>query len=253
MTETAEIIFQMMKDAGVPLTENMATQFDCYRALLLEKNEVMNLTAITDFEGIVYKHFVDSCAALPILRQEEAKRQQIRMIDIGTGAGFPGIPLKIVMPSVRLTLLDSLNKRVKFLEEAGDKLSLENVQYIHARAEDGIRLAETTDGKILTGLRESFDLTVSRAVSALPVLLEYCLPYVKVGGVFIAYKSESTDEEVRGAAYALKVLGGTVENIERFKLPGTGDSRSLIMIRKTEPTPKRFPRKAGTPVKKPLI
>ena len=252
MRDTAMRIHEKMNQAGIAVSEKMAEQLDLYRILLLRQNEVMNLTAITEFEDILYKHFVDSCAGIPVLEGELHGGQALKVIDIGTGAGFPGIPLKIVMPDLSLTLLDSLNKRVRFLQETGEELGLLDVQYIHSRAEDAALAKKGKKNSENRSLREQYDAAVSRAVSALPVLLEYCLPYVKVGGIFIAYKSEAAGQEILDAAQALKTLGGEVEKVVPYELPYSYGNRNLVVVRKVKATPAAYPRKAGMPLKKPL-
>jgi len=279
--------------AGISCDEKMAADFLRYHELLIDWNERINLTAITEFEDVVLKHFTD--CLLPLTdrfvsreticrkktekdtREEEfhrtpadgqvktvsretsqsslkagerenafrkfVSRETLTVIDVGTGAGFPGIPLGIAHKGWKVTLLDSLNKRVKFLNEVKAALELKNVETVHSRAEDGAMLPE---------YREKFDMAVSRAVASLPVLLELCLPYVKTGGYFIAYKSGAIEEEAAAAKNALKQLGGEIETILYGTLPGTDMGRSLVVVKKTRQTPKKYPRKAGTPSKNPL-
>lgn len=209
-----------------------------YYELMIEKNKVMNLTAITEFSDVLYKHFADSLAIVKVF---EPKNETV--LDLGSGAGLPGIPLKIVFPDIKMVLMDSLNKRVKFLEEVIEMLELRDIKAVHARAEDLGR-----DPKF----RESFDICVSRAVAKLSVLSEYCLPFVKVGGYFIAYKSGNIAEEIKEAERAIKLLGGTVKKNEEFEIPHTDIKRALIMIEKTKNTPGKYPRAAGKPSKEPL-
>ena len=203
-----------------------------------------NLTAVDDDNGIAMKHFIDSLTLCPYIREEEEKtgNKNLTLADIGTGAGFPGMPLKISMPELKVTLMDSLQKRLGFLKEVCDALSLEGVEMVHARAEDGGK-----DKKY----RERFDIVTARAVAALPVLAEYCLPFVKVGGVFLAMKGHA-EEEIKDANKAIALLGGTIEKTDTFRLPGTDMDRTIIVVRKIRPTPARFPRKAGMPAKEPL-
>lgn len=221
---------------GIQLDDRQAKRFDCYARLLLEWNEKINLTAITDGEGIEQKHFLDS--VLPFTKA--VLPQGCSVIDIGTGAGFPSCPMKIVRGDIKLTLLDSLNKRINFLNALSDEIGLE-AQCIHGRAE------ELAKGD----MREEYDCAVARAVARLNILCEYCLPYVKVGGMFAALKGSSGKEELEEARGAVKTLGGEVEMFEEYCLP-CGDRRSLIVIRKTKPTDLRYPRNKGQMVKKPL-
>ena len=215
-------------------------QFYLYYQLLIEKNKVMNLTAITNFEEVVQKHFIDSIMLKHI---SFLKESAVSLIDVGTGAGFPGIPLKIVYPELTVTLLDSLNKRVNFLNEVIEKLSLKDIFTIHGRAEDI---------GILPAYREKFDYSVSRAVANLSVLSEYCLPFVKIGGYFIAYKSGSVQEELNLASKPIQILSGKLKQVELFDLPMTDMRRTLIYIEKISLMNKRFPRKAGLPAKEPI-
>lgn len=224
---------------GIRLSEKQLEQFQCYYERLIEKNKVMNLTAITEYEEVVDKHFVDSIL-LGSVKELSGKK---RVIDVGTGAGFPGIPLKIVYPEIEITLLDSLNKRVKFLAEVIEELGLTGIQAVHSRAED---LAQDA------AHRQQYDICVSRAVANLATLSEYCIPFVKQGGYFISYKSTQIEEELKQAKKAVQVLGGTLEQIETVQIPGTTIERQFVMIRKTGTTPKKFPRKAGTASKTPI-
>ena len=297
---------------GVRLTGEQIEKFMDYYELLIEWNSFMNLTAITDFEEVVLKHFVDSlavcqtevfCDSSVIYRTERLcdssvvyqtgrfcessvvcqterfcdspasyqteyqierfcdgfkfeeeepgkdhemiflENDRISLIDIGTGAGFPGIPLKIVFPEMKVTLLDSLNKRVKFLNTVIDKLNLKNVEVIHGRAEDFARQQL---------YREQYDLCVSRAVANLSTLTELCIPFVRVNGYFISYKSEKLKEELSAGEKAIEILGGKVTEQKEYLLPDTDIKRSLLLIRKVKDTPKKYPRKAGTPAKEPI-
>lgn len=219
------------------LTDKQAEQFLCYYELLIQKNKVMNLTAITEFEDVVLKHFLDSLMICKVHKLEGT------LIDVGTGAGFPGIPLKIMYPDLRVVLLDSLNKRIQFLNEVIQELELTGIETIHGRAEDFAKQ------KIY---REQFDLCISRAVANLSSLAEYCIPFVKIGGYFIPYKSGKMQEELNSGKKAVKLFGGELETINEFKLPGTDISRCLLQIRKINATPHKYPRKAGVPTREPI-
>lgn len=222
---------------GVELTEKQLEQFRIYYEMLVEKNKVMNLTGITEWDEVLEKHFLDSISLIRVCNL----RQNITVIDMGTGAGFPGIPLKIAFPNLQVTLADSLNKRVLFLQDVIDILELKDIEAIHGRAEDLAR-----DKKY----REQYDLSVSRAVANLSTLSEYCLPFVKIGGQFISYKSGEIEEEVLSSKSAVFLLGGKIKDTVKFELGESG--RSFIVIDKVKGTPKTYPRKAGTPSKKPL-
>ena len=224
----------------VILSERQMEQFYQYYEMLVEWNQVMNLTAITEMTEVVTKHFVDSLSLKKAVSDLEDKPRKI--MDVGTGAGFPGIPLKIAFPQLEITLLDSLNKRIRFLDAVIEKLELKCIKAVHGRAEDYGR-----DGKY----REQYDLCVSRAVANLSTLSEYCLPFVKTGGYFIPYKSGKVEEELAAASGAVKKLGSEVERTEDFLLPN-GDERTLVVIRKNKVLEKRYPRKAGLPGKDPL-
>ena len=220
------------------LTDRQIEQLDLFYELLVEKNKVMNLTAITEFDDVLVKHFADSLSICTVLPSD------IKTVcDLGTGAGFPGIPMAIAYPEISFTLIDSLNKRIKFLQEVVDALGLTNVTLVHARAEEAGR------GK---NYREHFDLVVSRAVANIATLSEYCLPLVKVGGYFISFKSGDIKEEVSLSGNAIQKLGGSMEEPVYFSLPDTDISRSFLIINKEKNTPKAYPRKAGTPSKEPL-
>ena len=229
-----------VKLLGIQLSEKQLEQFYDYFQFLVEKNKVMNLTAITEEDAVITKHFCDS---LCLVKGFSDIEKTVSLIDVGTGAGFPGIPLKITFPHLKVTLLDSLNKRVRFLEEVCERLDLENVTCVHARAEDGGRNKD---------LREKFDLCVSRAVANLSSLSEYCMPFVKVGGYFVPYKSGDIEEELAQAKKAVAILGGEIENVTGFELPGGEGSRSLIKIKKMKPISAKYPRKAGLPGNEPL-
>lgn len=232
--------FEMgLKELGITLEQSQMDAFLQYYELLTEWNSFMNLTAITEFKEVCIKHFLDSLSLIKVMDCH----QKLKVIDIGTGAGFPGIPLKIAFPELRITLLDSLGKRVKFLNEVIQKLDLKEIEAIHGRAEDYAKPTE---------LRESFDICVSRAVANLATLSEYCLPYVKTGGHFISYKSEKIVEEKQQAQKAIAVLGGEIASQNEFMLPFSDIYRNLFVIKKIKKTPAKYPRKAGLPSKEPL-
>lgn len=224
---------------GIHLTKEQIEQFLIYYEFLTERNQVMNLTAITEYEEVVQKHFVDSLSIVKVYDMNQCSS----LIDVGTGAGFPGVPLKIAYPHLKVVLLDSLNKRVQFLNELIDKFQCENMAAIHGRAEDYGKQKE---------YREQFDLCVSRAVANLASLSEYCLPFVKVKGAFISYKSTNIDIELESAKTAIYLLGGKLKQKEEFLLPGSEIGRSFLMIQKEKSTPAKYPRKAGLPAKEPL-
>lgn len=240
-----------LSEFNISVTEKQLEQFESYYELLIEWNEVMNLTAITEFDEVLVKHFLDSVS---LCKAVDLENKSDRLIDVGTGAGFPGIPLKIVFPNLEIVLLDSLGKRVKFLNEVINKLALANITAVHARAEDFAKKEE---------YRECFDLCVSRAVANLSTLSEYCLPFVKKNGVFVSYKSENITKtsvklkegevnEMEAAKKAISVLGGKVKEQIEFYLPQTDIYRNLVVIDKIKVTPKKYPRKAGLPSKEPL-
>lgn len=230
---------QELKTLGIRLTDIQKRQFDRYYELLIEWNRVMNLTGITEYDEVNLKHFTDS---LTIVRVKEMKNIST-LIDVGTGAGFPGLPIKIAFPHIKVTLLDSLNKRIKFLDQIVEELGLDDVVTLHGRAEDYAKKDE---------YREKFDLCASRAVANLSTLSEYCLPFIKKGGCFVSYKSADSDEEIKMSGKALDILGGKIEKIDKFILPGSDMGRALVMIEKVKDTPRKYPRKAGVPSKEPL-
>ena len=233
------VLTEKVKELSIVLNDKQIQQFEQYYNILVEWNKVMNLTAITEYEEVVEKHFLDS---LTIVNAIHVKKIET-LIDVGTGAGFPGIPLKIAFPHLKVTLLDSLNKRIKFLDEVIDLLELNDIKAIHGRAEDYAKQAE---------YREQYDICVSRAVANLATLSEYCLPYVKVDGLFVPYKSGEIDEELKSSEKAVSILGGKVEEVVKFQLPGTDIGRSFVKIHKIKETKKKYPRKAGMPTKEPL-
>ena len=228
-----------LKKLNISIDEDQKSKFSKYYSLLLEKNKVMNLTRITDEEEIIIKHFVDSLMIAKVAEMEKVES----LIDVGTGAGFPGIPIKIMWPEIKVTLLDSLDKRVGFLQEVIEELNLEGAKAIHGRAED---LGQDDN------YRGKFDLCASRAVADLSVLSEYCIPFVKEQGEFVSYKADGSEEEIHNAKNAIEVLGGCLERIATETIPGTDIKRQFAVIRKIEKTDSKYPRKPGKPSKKPL-
>lgn len=268
-----------LQELNIELDERQFEQFEQYYDLLIEWNNVMNLTAITEYDEVIIKHFLDSLSIVKLnnvsretlekkdhknrfienksednheadsFKNESNKRTVIdfkgkKLLDLGTGAGFPGIPLKIAFPDLEIMLLDSLNKRIHFLDEVIAKLSLKNIQAIHGRAEELGRKEE---------FREKYDYCVSRAVARLVSLSEYCIPFVKKGGYFIPYKSGKAVEELEEANYAISQLGGKCEGQISFELPESGAERTLLLIKKCKETPNKFPRAGGKPLNKPLL
>ena len=232
-----------LSELGIPYTEQMLEQLQTSSEMMVEKNKVMNLTAVTEKDEVITKHFLDSLCFAKVYLPKRKEGFSPRIIDIGTGAGFPGLPVKISCPELSVTLMDSLDKRLKFLDEVITALSLKDCTTVHSRAEDAGRNKK---------YREKYDVVTARAVARLSVLAEYCLPLVKVGGVFLAMKAHSEEEETE-AGKAIALLGGTIEKTDTFRLPGTDMDRSIIVVRKIRPTPARFPRKAGTPSKTPIV
>ena len=261
MMDKKEFLKRKISLMGVNPSEEQLEQLLLYYEMLTEKNKVMNLTAITEYEEVVVKHFMDSLSlsmvfdsiGLSSLNNEdheavdaEQRKREINgksLIDLGTGAGFPGIPIKIMYPMFHVTLLDSLQKRIHFLDEVVSELHLSEIKAVHYRAEEGARISD---------YREKFDYCVSRAVANIATLSEYCLPYVKVGGYFISYKTPEIENEIKDAYGAIQKLGGYVRKIRSFTLQETDLERSLVVIEKVKNTPNLYPRKAGTPSKKPL-
>ena len=236
--ENKELLKDTAEKMGVVLTEDMLEKFMVYKDMLLEWNEKINLTAITDEKEIMIKHFADCVSIGKHVKFKDGEK----VIDVGTGAGFPGVPVKIAFPNIKITLLDSLNKRINFLNELSSSLGLKDVECVHSRAEDG--------GQNLL-YREQFDCCISRAVANLAVLSEYCLPFVKVGGVFAALKGPDGPAEVEAAKKAISLLGGKVEAVKSFTLPGQ-QARTVAVIRKVQPTPAKYPRHGGKIAKQPL-
>ncbi|MCX8128993.1 MAG: 16S rRNA (guanine(527)-N(7))-methyltransferase RsmG [Clostridia bacterium] len=232
------LLIEGAKEYEVVLTELQIENFMKYKDLLKEWNEKINLTAIEDDKDVMIKHFVDSLSILPYLENTNKK-----VMDVGTGAGFPGIPLKIVLSNLDITLFDSLEKRIKYLNIVIEELKLQGIRALHGRAEEYGMKQE---------YREKYDIVVARAVANLPVLLEYCLPFVKTGGIFIAMKG-SNIEEVDASAKALDILGGKLDSVKELTLPFSDMKRNIIIIKKLRQTPTKYPRKAGKPSKEPLI
>lgn len=229
-------LIEKANSIGIEISQKQAEQFYKYMKLLLEWNEKMNLTAITEPEEVILKHFIDSLTIIPYLKEADT------VLDIGTGAGFPGIPLKILEENKKFTLLDSLNKRIIFLQTVINELELKNIQAIHGRAEE-----------FVSKERETYNIVTSRAVARLNVLLEYMLPFVKIGGRCICMKSFEIEEELKEAKKAIEILGGEIEKIDEITLPNTDIKRKIVVIKKIKNTPSKYPRKAGTPAKEPII
>ena len=234
-----EKLKKLAKEVNVDLNDKQLKMFIKYYNLLIEKNKVMNLTAITDLDEVIVKHFVDSLAIANFIDMT----QEMNVIDIGSGAGFPGSPLKISFPNINLVMLDSLGKRVNFLNDTTIRLGLTNVDAIHARAEDGARI---------NGMRQNFDLCVSRAVANLATLSEYCLPFVKEGGDFVCYKSGNVEVELKDSEKAITTLSSEVKGMSRFVLPETDIERTLIKITVKGKIDKKYPRKSGIPGRDPI-
>lgn len=236
---SSSVLQQGLRELNIAVSSEAFDKLEMFKNLLLEWNQNINLTAITDPDEVDIKHFIDSatCLATGYIKVNQ------RIIDIGTGAGFPGIPVKILNTSLNITLLDSLNKRIKYLQEVVDKLQLKNVTLVHSRAEDG------GANKLY---REKYDIALSRAVAAMNVLCEFCLPFVKVGGYFICQKGPSYKEELEDAAKAIDTLGGKFKEVKSFKLPDSNITHYIIIIEKIKETPTKYPRKAGKPASDPI-
>lgn len=237
--EYYNILEEASNNEKLSFDEDKYNKFMIYKDMIKEWNEKINLTAITEDDEIIKKHFIDS---IKVFKIDELKASK-RIIDIGTGGGFPGIPMKIMNPECEIVLLDSLNKRINFLNKVIKELKLENIEAVHGRAEDFVKE---------NNCRESFDAVVSRAVANLTVLSEFCLPYVKIGGYFVALKGPAIEEEMNDAKNALKILGGKVERIEEVTIEGSDLNHNLVVIKKIKETPKKYPRKAGMVTKNPL-
>lgn len=224
-----------VKELGIEINKTMLEQFEYYYDKLVSYNEKVNLTAIIEKEEVYIKHFLDSIVIAPYLKQNAT------LVDVGTGAGFPSLPLKIVRPDLKVTMVDSLNKRIIFLDELIKELSLNNIDAVHSRAEDYIKHN-----------REKFDIIVARAVASLNTLSEYCLPFIKTGGLFYAYKSNSIYDELEVASNAIKILGGKVLEVKEIVLPYTDITRTFAIIEKVNITPKQYPRDKNRPKTQPL-
>lgn len=236
-------LYEKAQKINIELTDRQLKQFQLYYEMLIETNKVMNLTAITEKEEVITKHFLDSLALAEVYPAICNPESEFKILDLGTGAGFPGIPLKIAFPHLQVTLMDSLNKRVKFLQSVIDKLDLCDITAVHGRAEEAAKNAT---------YREQFDLCVSRAVANLATLSEYCIPFVKPGGKCISYKAAEVEEEVENAKEAIHILGGKLAIVKKIVLPDTDIERSFVFIDKIKNTPKTYPRKAGTASKEPI-
>ncbi len=241
-TKGLALFEQGLQELNITLDDTAKDRFIKFYEMLVEKNKVMNLTAITEFEEVIVKHFIDSLALVKAIPAEKLNGD-IRIIDIGTGAGFPGIPLKIAFPDIKITLLDSLNKRIGFLKEVCQELKLTDVEFIHGRSEDYGRNPQ---------YREKYDLCVSRAVANLATLSEFCVPFVAVGGNFVSYKAGDCGQEVAESAKAVDKMGGAIAETIEYVVPTSDLNRVLLNISKVKPTPKAYPRKAGTPAKEPI-
>lgn len=232
-------LIEYFEENKMPYDEDMLRKFDAYRSGVLQWNEMVNLTAIRDPKEFTIKHFVDSAACFNLPEYVKANK----VLDMGTGAGFPGVPLAILSPEKEFILADSLNKKLKIIDELCEAIGIKNVKTVHARAEDLARNPRH---------REGYDLCVSRAISNLTVLSEYCLPFVKVGGYMVAYKGADAEAELETAQKAIKILGGEYERMAPTPLHQVGDEHKIVLIKKTDKTGSKYPRKAGTPAKEPI-
>ncbi|OPX88297.1 MAG: Ribosomal RNA small subunit methyltransferase G [Pelotomaculum sp. PtaB.Bin104] len=239
MNELVDTLKLGIQEIDMELSNIQLKQFQAYYQMVIEKNKKLNLTAIIDEKEFAIKHLIDSILCIKVMSFSAG----MTLLDLGTGAGFPGIPLKICLPELKITLVDAQEKKVKFLKEVNTRLGLEYIEVVHARAEElGHRDI----------YRESFERLTARAVAGLDILAEYCLPLVKLGGFFLAMKGPKLNEEINAAAKAIKLLGGELEQVAQWKLPLTGDIRNIVLIRKIAPTPRQYPRRNGMPKKKPL-
>lgn len=232
-----------LDELGLSISDLQMDQLHRYYEMMVDVNRVMNLTAITEYEEVCVKHWLDSLCLVKAIAANELAGP-LNVIDVGTGAGFPGVPLKIFFPQWKITLLDSLGKRVRFLEQVVDELKLTDVKCVHGRAEELGRQA---------GYREQYDLCVSRAVTRMASLTELCLPLVSPGGAMVAYKSAESDEEIAEAGKAVLVMGGAIEQQEKFFVPGSEYGRNLVVVRKKSPTTSKYPRGGGKPMKQPIV
>jgi 16S rRNA (guanine527-N7)-methyltransferase len=230
-----------LETLNIHITDKQCGQLLTFYDCLVEKNKVMNLTAITEFDEVVTKHFLDSAALVKVF---DLEKKEIKVLDLGTGAGFPGLPLKILFPNLKVTLMDSLNKRIVFLQEVIDTLQLTDIWAVHGRAEEYAKKEE---------YRENFDLCVSRAVANLSTLSEYCIPFVALGGYFIPYKSGTVEEEINSSKKAIQLFGGELEKVTKFVLPNSDIERSFVTIKKIEKTKQKYPRMGGKPAKEPIV
>ncbi|MPM12011.1 Ribosomal RNA small subunit methyltransferase G [bioreactor metagenome] len=234
-----QLLREGLEDLGIKVNDKMLDNFNIYREILVDWNQKMNLTGIEDEKEVFIKHFLDSVSSV----ENGYIKDGISLIDVGTGAGFPGLPLKICLENINLTLLDSLNKRINFLQEVSNNLGLENVEFIHGRAEDFGKLEE---------YREQYDVATARAVAGLPILMEFCVPFVKVGGYFVCLKGPNANLELEESKSAMEVLG--LEFVEKIdiELPETNLKHNILVFKKVKNTPEKYPRKAGKPAKSPI-
>ena len=239
MIQGRKLLEQGLIQLNIQFTDKQIEQFMKYYDLLIEKNKVMNLTTITDLNEVMTKHFLDSVLISNVLDMSDF----YTLVDVGTGAGFPGIPIKILFPHLKVTLIDSLNKRLKFLDDVISELELDGIETVHGRAED------LGNNDLY---REKYDLCVSRAVANLSTLSEYCIPFIKKDGVFASYKASDSEEEINNSKNAIKILVGSISKVCEIALPGTEVKRNIVIIKKDKCTSKKYPRKAGTPSKEPL-